>query len=230
MCPRQQFRAPGRNTAPRVQQRHLGFPPVERRVQRRQVGDLQRDDHQTGRRGQEHDHRRHRSGWHGEAQGEQRGPGVDEGGHHATGGERPQHEGEPDIGNSQPYGQLEHQDRRCLRGEQPVTVFVFGDVLDRQVVGTVDNPVHVPCQPAGDQPRHNQRPDDAGTRQEHKQAADNRGRDTPRHWHHHGVLLLLPAPMAEVVRISMAYLGCAVPVSGGRSKRWCSWCRCLPAR
>ena len=38
----QQFRSPGRHAGPRVEQRHLGLPPVERGVQRRQVGDLQR--------------------------------------------------------------------------------------------------------------------------------------------------------------------------------------------
>src|SRR5258708_35545485 len=49
--PGEEFWSPGRDACPGVQQRDVGFAPVEGRIEGRQVRDLQREDEQTGQPG-----------------------------------------------------------------------------------------------------------------------------------------------------------------------------------
>ena len=166
--PRQQLRPPGRNAGPRVQQRHVGFPPVERRVQDRQVGDLQGDDHQAGSGGNEHDRRGCRAGRNREPEGEHRGPGDGEGRRNAALLERPQQQHVAEEGDPQPGDQLREQDRGSLGGKHLVTPPVIGDGAGYEPEHPVHAPVHPPCQPAADLAGHDQGPDDAGPCREHE--------------------------------------------------------------
>ena len=198
--PRQQLRPPGRDAGPRVQQRHVGFPPVERRVQDRQVGDLQGDDHQAGSGGDEHDRRGCRAGRNREPEGEHRGPGDGEGRRNAALLERPQQQHVPEEGDRQPGDQLREQGRRGLGREHQVTPLMLMDGAGYQLEHPVHAPVRPPCQPAADRAGHDQGPDDAGPRREHERQADGGGHPAASERDHHGVLLGRSGAMPNLLR------------------------------
>ncbi len=159
----QQFGAPGGHSGPRVQQRHLVLAPVELRVQRRQVGDLQRDRDERRGRGEIGD-RLLRGSHVGAVGSEHRRTRKVERGPQAFGGERPHQQHEPQVEERQPGEQLGHQDGRRLPGEPPVAALVVGHRGRHHVVDTIHDLVHPPGQPAADQPRHDDRHDHGSPR------------------------------------------------------------------
>ena len=209
----QQFRPPRRHPGPGVQQRDVGLPAVERPVQSGQVSDLQGENDQPGRGGQEHHHRRSCARRHVETKREQRGAGRDEGRRRAVRLERPQQQREAQVDRAQPGDKLAQQDRGPLHGQQPVPAPEVVDAPDGHLEDAVDAPVGEPGQPAAYRPGHDQRSDHAGPDHQHQPTTGHRGDYAAPGRHDHG---FSSGVLRGVERGAVVELSVPRPVRPGR--------------
>ena len=134
MGPGEQLRPPGRLAGPNRQERHVGLAAVEGVVERRKIGDLQRDDDQARRRGQKIDRHSASPARGGEPKGQQRGARLPQCPAELA-GLRPQQERETEEVEEEPAPQLGSQDHRGVDGAVPAPALVRRGHAPGQPVG-----------------------------------------------------------------------------------------------
>ena len=169
----QQFWPPRRCASPGVQQRDLVFTPIEGCVQRRQVGDLQRDRDQASHRGRVEDRSLKKSMRIGRAERPQCRPDRPERGTDAV-GRWPDQQRVADVEGPQPDRQLAEQDDRCLARHDPVAPPVTGYGPDDQPENSVHGTSHQRRQPTPGFARHYDGCDHAYYRAEYEQQSSGR--------------------------------------------------------
>ncbi len=160
----QQLGTPARRAASRIQQRDLVLPAVERGVQRRQVGDLQRDGNDPDQRGDVEDGLLRPAAGNIRADLPQARPGGAERRSDTAVDERPEDQREADKEHTQPGDDLAEQQCRGLRRQDPVPSAEVTNWRGDQHVDTGHQPINLPGQPARDRPGNDQRADHAACR------------------------------------------------------------------